>query len=315
MVDYVFIGGTERGLKLLESLIKNKYKPKFAAILKEDEHEPKKYSAQLKEICDLNNIFCKIVRKLDSEFERLISENSCDLAVVCGWRTLINTDLNQYFKYGMIAAHDSLLPQYRGFAPINWAIINGESKTGVTLFRIGEGEVDSGDMFGQEIVDIDIQDFAYDIYKKIIEKTINLYLVLFLKIKNKQLVSPVKQIEENATYTCKRTPEDALINFNRTSIEVYNFIRAQAYPYPGAFFYHENKKIIINKVKIGSNNGKTFIGKIPGAVIKIDNESVEVLCESGSIEIIECSLDNTTDGLKVIKPNSIIKSINSRLTM
>lgn len=313
MVDYVFIGGTKRGLKLLESLINQKYIPKFAAILKEDSHEPKKYSDQLKELCDLNNVACKIVRKLDSELELLITQSNYELAVVCGWRTLINTDLNKYFKYGMIAAHDSLLPQYRGFAPINWAMINGESRTGVTLFRIGEGEVDSGDTFGQESVDIEFHDFAYDVYKKIIDKTIELYLGLFLKIQNKEIIHPEKQIEEIATYTCKRTPEDALINWNQTSLEVYNFIRAQAYPYPGAFFYYGDTKIIINKAKIGSNNDKTFIGKIPGRVIKMGDETVEVLCGSGTIEIIECSLDNSTNNIMPIKPNSIIKSINARL--
>ncbi len=314
MVNYVFIGGTERGLKLLEGLMSKKYFPKFAVILKEDKHEPVKYSAQLKELCDFNNIYCKILRRLDVELEELISENYYDLAVVCGWRSLINTDLNKYFKYGMIAAHDSLLPKYRGFAPINWAIINGESETGVTLFKIVAGEVDSGDIFGQKIVNIEFQNFAYDIYKKITYETVNLYLDLFEKIKNNEFLQPIKQDEKNATYTCKRIPNDSLINWNLNSRDVYNFIRAQAYPYPGAFFYHEKGKIIINKAKIGQSNDKKYVGRIAGSVIKIGDESVEVLCGTGSLEILECSLDNTTDKLIPLKPNMLIKSINSRLS-
>ena len=149
---YIFIGGTRRGFKVLEALLKLGKRPDYCFILKEDVHEQIIYSKKLSELAESNCIPYNIKKKIDNSDYAIFQKSIRDFVLVCGWRTLIDYKLSEYFKLGFLAAHDSLLPKYRGFAPINWSIINGETKTGVTLFKINESEADSGDIIAQNEV-------------------------------------------------------------------------------------------------------------------------------------------------------------------
>lgn len=307
---FAFIGGTYRGFELLKELIRIDAKPVTAYILKEDDHENEVYSTDIARLLDENGISHSCKKKLAAiDYEKLKSFE-LDFIFVCGWRTIIDFSINQYLGLGMFAAHDSLLPKYRGFAPINWAMINGESETGVTLFRINEGEVDSGNIYGQRKVPISFSDYGWDVYKKITHATIELYVEFIEKFKNNKLES-YSQDESLATYTCKRSPQDGKINWNLTSVEIYNFCRALAHPYPGGFCNFENKTFHIRKVSLGKNNGKNFVGCIPGRVISILENGIEVLCKSGTIFIEEW--EEKQEGIIEI-PSSRIKSITSTLT-
>lgn len=306
-MKFIFIGGTYRGYKLLNSLVTQKYLPSQIFILKEDQHELLQYSSKIKEIADKFAIKSSLRKKLNKEDEELIISNKWDFAIVCGWRTIINPSINDSFKVGILAAHDSLLPAYRGFAPLNWAIINGEKKTGVTLFLINDGEVDSGEIVGQESVNIDFEDYAIDVFEKICDAT-NKVVLDFISNYLANNVKLIKQDENQATYTCKRTPDDGRINFNDSSEQVYNFIRALAHPYPGAFLQHENRTYHVRRAFIGPKNNHSFIGRIPGRVIQIDKDGVEVLCSKGTIKISEWE-DKSTGTIE--NPSITIKSIKT----
>lgn len=308
-MNYIFIGGTYRGLKLLRNLLKNGMPPDYMVILKEDDHELVKCSADLCNLAQQNGISFSVKKKLGKADIEIIKEKTRDFAIVCGWRTIIPLELGNYFKLGMIAAHDSLLPAYRGFAPINWAIINGETETGVTLFKITDGEVDSGPIYIQKKVKINKNEYAQIVYEKITQATILAFDELIQRYK-KGTLKKREQNEKKATYTCKRSPDDGLINWKQSSGIVLNFIMALAPPYPGAFCYFNNIKYIITKARIGSNNDKVFIGNIPGRVIKIFGEGIEVLCLSGTIEILEWI---NTENMVEENPSSVVKSITVSL--
>lgn len=100
-----------------------------------------------------------------TDYEKLSKMNP-DFMVICRLRTIINPEADHFLKFGMFAAHDSLLPKYRGFAPSNWTMINGEKLTGVTLFKITNGEIDSGKIYRQKEVEILDTDFAWDLCLK-----------------------------------------------------------------------------------------------------------------------------------------------------
>ena len=281
---FIFIGGTYRGYKLLESLIELNFKPEYVIILKEDEHEVSKYSTNITELVINNEIKFVVKKKLDQLDFDIINSKIWDFALVCGWRTIIPINLDKQFRYGFLAAHDSLLPKYRGFSPLNWAMINGENETGVTLFRINDGEVDSGDVLLKEVVRINDYDYINDIYDKITQKTIKICLELFTKFLNNEL-NFTKQIEEDATYTCKRSPLDGKIDWNKRSQDVFNLIRAITHPYPGAFCSYNGETYHIRKASLGENNLKNYAGRIAGKVISIKDDYIEVMCKEGTINI------------------------------
>ncbi len=275
----------------------------------EDDHEVMKYSTNIIEVCESNEIPYELTKKLKEDAVDNITKMDLDFGIVCGWRTLISPLIFSKFKLGLIAAHDSLLPKYRGFAPLNWAIINGEKESGVTMILINEGEVDSGDITLQDKIKILGSDYAIDVYEKIVLLTIELFLK-FIRLYLDKKIRLQKQDESMATYCCKRIPADGKINWNNSSDDVYNLIRGIAHPYPGAFCEYEEEKYHIRKANIGIQNNKEFMGGIPGRVVKIYDDGIEVLCKEGTIKINEWEDKNIGT---VCNPREIIKSITATL--
>lgn len=308
-VNFIFIGGTYRGYKVLKAIIEKGYKPAYCYALIEDDHEILKFSSEIETLCKNNKVEIRLCKTMSPSDYDKISKKTWDFAIVCGWRTIIQTSILSKFKWGLIAAHDSLLPKYRGFAPLNWAIINGENETGVTLFKIIEGEVDSGPVYNQIKVEISPEDYAIDVYEKITEASIKGYLDVINKIVSGSLISFI-QNENEATYTCKRIPEDGKIIWNTTSREIFNLIRGLAHPYPGAYCTFKGQTYHIRKASIGPQNEKKFIGCIPGRVISIRKDGVEVLCRNGTLCINEWENKDTSE---ILNPNILIKSITSTL--
>ena len=309
-MKFGFIGGTPRGFSLMQVLTNHGYKPEFCVILKEDDHENLKVSDKFLEFSQNTGISTSVKKKLsDADYETIKASN-LDFIIVCGWRTLIKPFVNDYLKLGMIAAHDSLLPAYRGFAPLNWSIIHGEKQTGVSLFVINDGETDSGDIVLQKVVSIGDTEYAEDVYQKIIDATNAAYLEMMEVYSNSGKLQTYPQDEALATYTCKRTPDDGKIDWQASSYSVYNLIRALAYPYSGAFFYHNNSKYTVKTASIGPQNAKVFSGRIAGRVIAIYEDGIEVLCGEGSVKIHTIFSENSD---KEVNAADIFKSIVIKL--
>lgn len=309
-MNFGFIGGTPRGFALFKALIEKGYKPGFCVVLKEDDHENTKVSEDFIQYAHTEHIQAESRKKLNDADYAQIEQLKPDFIIVCGWRTLIDPKVNNWVKNGLIAAHDSLLPEYRGFAPLNWAIINGETQTGVTLFVINDGEVDSGDIVLQKKVAINPNEDVNSVYDKIIEATIAGYLELFTRYDSEGNLQYTPQNEALATYTCKRTPEDGRIDWQADSKQVFNLIRALIYPYSGAFFYHNQVRYTVREARLGPQNHKNFSGRITGRVISSTAEGIEVLCGKGSILITKLMVENQNE---IIAPNTIFKSITARL--
>ena len=144
-----------------------------------------------------------------------------------------------------INIHGSLLPKYRGSTPHVWAIINGEKEAGITAHFIDES-VDNGDIVHQIKVPIQDDDTGAMILKKYNQQYPLLIKKILIDIKCDSLKVRAQDATK-ATYFGKRTPEDGHINWNWSKERIRNWIRAQAHPYPGAFFFINNVKVIVNK--------------------------------------------------------------------
>ena len=161
---------------------------------------------------------------------------------------IIEKDLINWPDKYAINVHGSLLPKYRGRTPHVWAIINNETYTGITAHLIDE-ECDTGDILFQKKVPIYNNDSGADILNKFNKLYPKIILDLLEKVE-KNSISPVKQDNSKASFFGKRTPECGQINWNWQKERICNWVRAQAYPYPGAFTFYNKNKIIIDKIEI-----------------------------------------------------------------
>ena len=166
-----------------------------------------------------------------------------DLILVIGWYYMVPKQIRELAPLGCAGMHASLLPKYRGGAPLVWAMINGETKTGLSFFYLDEG-TDTGDIIAQQEIEIKDDDHIKEVLLKVNDAALRI-LKTYIPMLANGSASRNKQNEDEATYFPQRKPEDGEIDWNRSPVEIYNFIRAQSKPYPGAFTKINGKKITI----------------------------------------------------------------------
>jgi len=209
----------------------------------------------------------------------LIKSLAPDLMIVIGWSQLVSDEVLRLPRLGCIGLHTTLLPRHRGRAPIPWAIIKGLGKSGNTLFYFTPG-VDNGDIIGQEPFYITLTDTAQSVYEKATEAGVNLVLK-YLPLIKAGTAPRIKQDEAIADHWPKRTPADGLIDWNKPALEIHNLIRGVSHPYPGAFTYFNNKKIIIwNSAILGEN--EIDLQAQPGKILGITKYDKGIIAGTGN---------------------------------
>jgi methionyl-tRNA formyltransferase len=231
-------------------------------------------------LCEEYKIPCFKGNPRNSVGYDFIKKIEVDIIASINYLFLIEKDIIQHSKQLTFNVHGSLLPRYRGRTPHVWSIINNEKVTGITAHIIDEG-CDTGDIISQIKISINETETGDEILNKFKLEYYNLILDVFKKIDSGKL-ELIKQDEKLATYYGKRTPEDGRINWNWHKERISNWIRAQAYPYPGAFSYVNNQKLIIDKVeycfhgfRFDTENG-TVLAITPNIVVKTPNGALEI---------------------------------------
>ncbi len=210
-----------------------------------------------------------------------IKQKKIDILVSVNYLFLIEKDIIELPKFFAFNIHGSLLPKYRGRTPHVWAIINNESKTGITAHIIDE-KCDAGDIIEQIEIEIDPQDTGSDLLEKFKLNYVKLLSSVLSKAKSNK-IKLTKQQNNLATYFSKRTPNDGHINWNWHKERINNWIRAQAYPYPGAFSFLNGSKIIIDKIKF-SDVG--FSDKMTNGFL-ISSNPILVKTPNGVVELFD----------------------------
>lgn len=187
-----------------------------------------------------------------------------DLILVIGWTRLLGTALLRLPRLGAVGFHASLLPRYRGRAPVNWAIINGETETGNTMFFLDEG-VDTGDIIAQRRIRIDEADTCATLYHKVADAAL-VMLEEHLPALKRGNAPRRPQDHALATVMPKRRPEDGVVDWRRSARQLYNWVRALTHPYPGAFSSLEGRRLFIWEAReAGPDNAAASPGAIRGA--------------------------------------------------
>ncbi|MBM9577339.1 methionyl-tRNA formyltransferase [Leptospira sp. 201903070] len=242
MKNFVFCGFGKLGSICLAKLCEENYKPLAVLTHKDLGESAVDLYAEQKQIpfyySDLRKDSSLLSELENLSFEYLISVN---------YRYIIPQSLLNRAKFPL-NLHGSLLPRYRGRTPHVWAIINGEKKTGVTC-HVMEATVDTGPIYKQIELNIEDDDTGADV----LEKFHPLYPICLIESLSKiaKGISPTPQDHSLATYFGKRTPDMGYIDINRDIHSIIDFIRAQARPYPGAYFYlSDGQKLIAHKARI-----------------------------------------------------------------
>ncbi|AXG43239.1 bifunctional UDP-4-amino-4-deoxy-L-arabinose formyltransferase/UDP-glucuronic acid oxidase ArnA [Photorhabdus laumondii subsp. laumondii] len=194
------------------------------------------------------------------------------------YRNMLSEDILSLASTGAFNLHGSLLPKYRGRAPINWAILNGEVETGVTLHKMVL-KPDAGDIIAQHKVAIAETDTALTLHGKIREAAEKLFDHVLPQIKAR-IYPTIPQDESQATYFGRRTAADGEIDWHKSATEINNLIRAVTEPYPGAFTFLGERKITIWR----ASPLNEMHDKPPGTVLSVD--PLIIACGKGTLEII-----------------------------
>ena len=298
MIERVaWIGSKQLGLRALRTMHELAPSKVCGAVTIDDRDDARTMYDAINDYCRDNGIPLFVVanrRELKATLEMLKPE----ICVVVCWYWIVDKETLSMVSKGFLGVHNSLLPKYRGGAALSWQIMNGEQHAGYSVFSLAE-DMDAGDIWQQEAVVIEETDYIADILEKLETKftawfTNNYHRILAEEIK------PKPQDHSKATYCAQRYPFDGRINWSKSAREIYNYIRAQSEPYPGAFANYNGRKMIIWTAHLSD---LTYYGT-PGQVARIGQDGVYVICGDNRpivVDTVQLEGEPKKSSIEVIK--------------
>ena len=279
-IKILFFGTPEISAYVLEKMLENKYNV-IGVVAQEDKPVGRKNIIEpvpTKVVANKYNIPTYQFKKVREHYQEL-KELNPDLILTLSYGQIISHDILTIPKYGCLNLHGSILPKYRGAAPIQYALLNGDKETGVTLMEMVD-KMDAGKMYAIKKFPLTLDD-NYDstvakmeqVCFEIIEENLDKYL-------NNELKGE-EQNEELVTFTKKILPEDEIITFDKTSDEIVNKVRALS-THPGAYFVFNNIKYKILKAeKIDDSSSLTS-----GTILAFNKKELLIKTKDGVIKVL-----------------------------
>lgn len=273
----VFMGTPEFSVPTLEMLIENT--DVVGVVTQEDKEVGRKRvltPSPVKECALKHNIKVFTPHRIREEYEDILNL-SPDIIITCAYGQIVPKIILDFPFYGCINIHGSILPDYRGASPIQSAIMNGDTETGITIMYMDE-QMDTGNIINMEKCEIDIK----DTYGTLSDKLSIIGRDLLLKTLPKIIEDDnwnIKQDDEAATYTKKITREDERLDFNKTRKEIYDYVRALN-PTPLANILLDDEEIKIVEVEIGEESNDEI-----GTINEVAKKYFSIQCLDGKINI------------------------------
>lgn len=210
---------------------------------------------------------------------QLMRQFEPEIIYVIGWPRLVKREILDMPSRGCVGIHSSLLPKFRGGAPVNWGLIHGASQWGVTLMYLEDGP-DVGDIIAQEAFSVDQEDDVKSLYEKATEASIRMLTEMVPRFASGS-APRLPQNHNEATLFFQRKPHEGVIDWGRSSQELYNWVRALTHPYPGAFTYlPDGRKMVVWRSERGCSSREG----VPGTVVAHHPYlGLEVQCGSGTL--------------------------------
>ena len=237
----------------------------------------------------------------------LVKELNPDCVVVSSYDRILGEELLSQTRF--VNVHYSRLPEYRGRANVNWALINDEDVTAITIHILAPG-VDSGNILLQKIVPIAPRDSVGGLYRRLNEiQRVHLGATVARYLEGYE-GNP--QWEADATYGCSRTPDDGLIDWTARTCDIDRMIRALGEPFPGAFGYLNGRRLTIWDA-VTLEAPPKYAGRVPGRVIRVSPKEgyADVLTGDGVLRLLEVQVE----GEGRVRAVDVIRSVKSTLSL
>lgn len=220
----------------------------------------------------------------EEENVEYLRKYSADIIVVAAFGQLLPKSILEMPKYGCINVHASLLPKYRGAAPIQWSIINGDAVTGVTIMQMDIG-MDTGDMIAKREVVIEKDETGGGLFDKLAEVGAKLCVDTMVEIEN-GTATRTPQNHEEATHVSMISKELGNIDWKKSAVEIERLIRGLN-PWPSAFTQLDGKSFKIWKADVLESN----TDKVPGTIVRVEKGCMEVQTGEGVLSLLEVQLE------------------------
>jgi methionyl-tRNA formyltransferase len=293
-----WIGFHVEGQAAFEALLTKGIRIEAVLTLQETELAKRSGASRYDEICNRYNVPLHKIRHVnDPETIALLKSLDLDVVFVLGWSQIISAEALRTARLGMIGAHASMLPHNRGSAPVNWAIIHGESTGGNSLIWLNP-DVDQGEIIDQTPFEITKYDTCATVYEKVAQSNRDMIVRVVPLLLNGQRPSR-PQPNTNEPILPRRRPEHGLIDWEKSGLAVYNFIRALTRPYPGAFSWLDGRRFLIWEAALlpGNHYSGISAGRVIGAVISPDSGAAcgqAVACAQGAVILLEVQCEDGT---------------------
>jgi len=212
------------------------------------------------------------------EFVDTLRATKADIGIVVAYGKILPLDALEAFTHGCVNIHGSLLPKYRGAAPIQWAVIDGERQTGVTIMKLDEG-MDTGPLLLSRSLPIGPNDTAGDVFDRLAPLGASALLEALEQIEAGSAVE-TPQDESLASHAAMLSKTDGQVDFSKPASTVHNLIRGVD-PWPGAYAMLGDKRLKLSGSTLGDGEGQ------PGEVLAVDQDGMAVACGHGAVVISE----------------------------
>jgi methionyl-tRNA formyltransferase len=299
----IFMGTPDFAVPCLEALVNSEHRV-VGVFTQPDKPKGRGYELAPPpvKVCALENNLAVFQPKSmrDGEALNIINSLDADLIIVVAFGKILPKEVLESVKYGCINIHASLLPKLRGAAPIQWSILNGDTKTGVTSMQMDVG-LDTGDMLIKKVIKIPDDMNAGELFDKLSNLGADVLLETIKAVEDDTL-NPVKQNDEDSTYASMLSKELCPIDFSKSAQVVHNQIRGLC-PWPVATTKVNGKTLKVFKSKVIKSNKNGKIGEV------IDNDNKLIVCcgDGNCIEVLELQAEGKkrTDTASYLRGNKI----------
>lgn len=294
----IFVGSKSLGYTVLKTMYRLAPEQLDACITMGDGKDHRSCRKEIKEFCLENQIPCFEVAG-NCDISGIIADRKPDICFVVGWYRMIPERVIRLVPQGFLGIHNSLLPAYRGQAPLVWAMMQGEKEIGFSLFSFSD-RMDEGKIWAQEKVQIDEDTYIADVLQEFDKLAESLFEKVYLRI----LLGEVQPLPQSGvvSYGGKRCPASGRIDWKEDALKIVRGIHAQSDPYPGAYTIWNGKKLTIWKARRFQYD---FFG-VPGHVGLILDGDIVVACGGNTAIILE---EVEYDGFRGVA-RKLIKSLD-----
>jgi methionyl-tRNA formyltransferase len=291
-----WIGFHEEGVLALRAIVEHGYRVAGVVTLSPAAAARRSAAADYRALCgELGLPVIEVANINEPDGLAALASLELDFAFVIGWTQLVRAPARALVRAGLIGAHASLLPWARGRAPINWAIIQGQSRTGNTLLWLDDA-VDGGDLIDQTEFPITPYDTCATLYERVAESNRDMILRVLPRLLRGERPGCAQPASTDPPLP-GRKPEDGRVDWSRTSQQVYDLVRAVTRPYPGAFSELDGRRWLLWRCALlpGSEPGArpgTVVGPLRSPAPDACGQVVQ--CGRGQVVLLDVEGDGET---------------------